>query len=85
MRIASYNALSLASPAATAGAGALPEGLAYKVARPALLAKSLAAAEVDAASIQESRCPQGTLHAGPYYRICSGGGFARGVLSCVEV
>ena len=64
--------LSLSSPAVSSGALALPEGIAFKVARPALLAKNLAEADVDAASIQESRCQQGTLHVGPYYRICSG-------------
>ena len=46
--------------------------LAYQVARPSLLARCLDEAGVDIAAIQESRCPSGTLHAGPFYRVCSG-------------
>ena len=40
------------------------EGLAFRVARPALLARCLEDGDVDVAAVQETRCEQGTLRAG---------------------
>ena len=72
VKIASYNALSLAAPRAEEADRINSEGIAYKVARPALLARCLRDAGVDMASVQESRCAQGTLTTGDFFRICSG-------------
>ena len=72
LRIATYNVLSLAAPSKPQMDGPVAEGLAFRTARPALLAQSLRDAGIDIASIQESRCKAGTVHTGCYYRICSG-------------
>ena len=69
VKIASYNVLTLAAPASRQSIG---EGLAYQVARPSLLAQCLEEANVDIAAIQESRCPSGTLNAGPFYSLLWG-------------
>ena len=72
VNFASYNVPSLASPSARQACQLQGEGLAFRVARPALLARSLADCEVDIASIQETRCAAGTLFTGEYFRVCGG-------------
>ena len=72
LKIATYNALSLAAPLTSHQQGPCSEGLAFRIARPALLAQCLSDACVDVAAIQETRCAQGVLRAGAYHRICSG-------------
>ena len=72
LTVASYNSLSLAAVPASQNDALNSEGLAFGVARPALLARSLEEASVEVACIQETRCAQGTLHTGAYYRVCSG-------------
>ena len=72
LKIASYNALSLAAPSSQQKSQLQTEGLAFRTARPALLARSLAACNVDVAAVQETRCAAGTLFSGDYYRVCSG-------------
>ena len=69
LKIATYNALPLAAPASSQRD---TEGLAYKAARPALLARCFEQEEVDLASVQETRCQQGVVHTGGYLRVCSG-------------
>ena len=71
-KLASYNALSLAEPCQRHKDQLHSAGLAFRVARPALLARCLEAAQVDIAAIQETRCGPGTLITGPYYRVCAG-------------
>ena len=68
MRVASYNALSLA----TERKGATHEGLAFQPARPVLLSEQLDAAGVSCAAIQEARTEEGKLNTGPFLRFCSG-------------
>ena len=71
VRVASYNVLSLTAPpddscrAATAG-------LAFKAARPTILADNLLRYGIHVASIQETRCPAGLVHTGAFFRFCSG-------------
>ena len=72
VKTASYNALSLAASQAAAADKLQGAGIALKIARPVLLARCLSAAEVDMASVQETRCSQGTLTTTNYFRICSG-------------
>ncbi|CAE7768660.1 unnamed protein product [Symbiodinium sp. KB8] len=69
LRMVSYNALSLAGEKGKVG----EEGLAFKPARPALLAKQLSCADIHCAAIQEARTPEGTVHTGDFVRFCSGG------------
>ena len=68
LRIASYNALSIA----TDKKGSASEGLAFQPARPVLLSTQLSAAGVSCAAIQEARTEEGTLNTGPFIRFCSG-------------
>ena len=68
IRVASYNALSLAGDS-KAGEN---EGLSFKPARPALLASQLAAAQIQVAAIQEARTDEGQLNTGGFLRFCSG-------------
>ena len=78
IRLASYKALSLLAPDKRQQLHT--EGIAFRVARPALLAQCLDEAMIDIAAVQETRCAAGTLTTGPYYRICSsadGGMFGR--------
>ena len=72
VKLASYNALSLAEPCQRHKDQLHSAGLAFRVARPALLARCLEAAQVDIAAIQETRCGPGTLTTGPYDRVCAG-------------
>ena len=72
LRIATYNALSLAAPSKLQEGRGTTEGIVFRIARPALLAQCLQDADVDIASIQESRCATGIVHTGCYFRVCSG-------------
>ncbi|CAE7706653.1 unnamed protein product [Symbiodinium sp. CCMP2456] len=74
LRVASYNALSLA----TEKTRVVDEGIAFQAARPALLASQLEKAGVCCAAIQEARTAPGHLVTGPFLRYCSGS--ARGHL-----
>ena len=68
LRIASYNALSLAADKKSAR----DEGLAFQPAKPALLANQLDNAGIDFAAVQEARTEEGTLNTGSFIRFCSG-------------
>ena len=71
LRVASYKVLSLNAPP-DAGRREAPVGLAFKAARPAILADSLLKHGVQVASIQETRCPAGMVRTGAFIRFCSG-------------
>ena len=68
LRIASYNALSLALDQKTGDS----EGLSYKPARPALLASQFENAGIQVAAVQEARTTEGSLRTGGFLRYCSG-------------
>ena len=69
LRMASYNALSLAGEST----GQKDESLAFRPARPAMLASQLEAHGVHCAAIQEARTQEGFLYTGSFLRYCSGG------------
>ena len=69
LRMASYNALSLAGESA----GQKDEGLAFRPAGPAMLASQLETHGVHCAAIQEARTQEGFLYTGSFLRFCSGG------------
>ena len=74
LRVVTYNVLTL-SGAAEASQGVAPDtgvGLAFKPARPALLARQLSQLRVDIAALQETRCEKGSLRCGDFLRYCSG-------------
>ena len=68
LRLASYNALSLAGD----GKGPRDEGLAFVPAKPALLAQQLHNHGIVCAAIQEARTEEGFVCTGGFLRYCSG-------------
>ncbi|CAE7805203.1 Shprh [Symbiodinium sp. KB8] len=71
--LASFNALSLLPPRLEGMPSASVEvGLAFQTGAAAILERQLHAHGVQLAFLQETRCPEGTLHTGRYRRLCSG-------------